>query len=641
MNQTSSSDDKSGKSIDKNIDKSGLMPLFDVSLLAEKAERALTSLKSVLSKPPTMMGLKQISGHISDLTEYRRELGILISMSSNKTEAQAASGKIYQRLNTIYFTPSTYKYFHHVWSTDPTIQKKPDQMHFMKQEMYALRHKGLHLSAELQKQIQEITSKINQLANAYEDALKSSWSITLDQKQIDKLKSIGFDELDDYRSDSGDIIIDQVNSIDFLTDCPDPDLRRLVHRNSSNHGHPENLKRIRELVKLRTQYARLVNHDNYAKLQMSTLMVHEPDQIRTFLRDLWHRIIDQARADVKLLSTTYDVGLPMRYSDYAYYKNRYIIDHHKVDLIDLADHLHLSSVLPVILKQYRKILGLKFKARQVDLWTKDLTEIHVRQDGEMLGRIICDWFPREGKAGGFSCYGVKTGDGDGLAVLHCNVPTDRQLSIYHVKSLFHEFGHAVHHLLGTSEFRTLSGFETTIDFVEMPSQIMEELVWKKDVLKEMTEGALSDQTIDNILSTRHQFVCVSTLMQICYSLTSLNIYDVPANATAGRDPYQSTTKYFNSMNVGLIIGDDEFNIESNFTHLMYYASTYYSYLWSRVYAYDIFDQLDSNGLKYRDKILKRGGSLSPMLYLVDFLGRTPSMEPFMKRMNSRSSPVDR
>lgn len=597
-----------------------------VDTLLEQGLAIAKDIDSVLHQAPSIKRILDISRMLSNINERLAELNILWKLdpdSKRQKLAKDARRKLSVTLNQIYYTQHTYQYYSQVMADTSQINT-PVRKHYMQQELLKMKHAGLHLSS---KQLEKVVKLENQIGQSIRDFTQlvdnDDWVMEFTTEEVGEM------DLDEFVED-GKVVVDAFNASVFVSECPIASLRQKVYAQSNGVGHPKNLDKLRQLIKLRTEMAQMVGHKNYAEMQMSTMMVTQPEQIRKFLRSLWDKLFDKAKNEVKLVQQEFDLDSPIRYCDFLYYKRLYQIKHYDLDINDIE--FKLPVALPVVLKQYSQLLGVTFKSKQVKLWVENLTEITVSLDKEVLGKIVCDWFPRKGKSDGFSCYGVRTGQNDGLAVLNCNFPKDLDLSFYHLKSLFHEFGHALHHLLGESEFHTLAGFETTIDFVEMPSQIMENWVWKPKILKRLTKGKLSDDQISNLLELRTLFSGTNTLIQICYALTSLNIYD------QARDPLRSTSIYFNSFDTGLMMDVDDFNIESNFIHLMHYGASYYSYLWSRVFAYDVYDQLPERGHEYRDQILKMGGSTSPMMYLVKFLGRPPSIDAFLKELVHRDIP---
>lgn len=270
-----------------------------------------------------------------------------------------------------------------------------------------------------------------------------------------------------------------------------------------------------------------------------------------------------------------------------------------------------------------------------------------------MGSIVLDLFPREGK---FPCACQTTiipsvYDKVGtripavvLVIANFSKPTADQPSLLthrEVKTFFHEFGHALHSIFGATNLFGQSGTQVKSDFIELPSQMLEQWLWDKQVLRDIsshykTNEKLPDALIDRMIAAKNVFIGTQIDRQINMAVYSLELYSAMGDVDSDQldkkiaglySPYETYIP--------------EAHQQASFGHLVddLYASKYYSYLWSEVFAADIFDTIKQHGLtnseigtKYRDTILAKGGSADPEELLVNFLGRKPTQDAFLRSL---------
>ena len=266
---------------------------------------------------------------------------------------------------------------------------------------------------------------------------------------------------------------------------------------------------------------------------------------------------------------------------------------------------------------------------------EDVTSYDVVRAGRRLGRIHLDLHPRKGKYGHAAQFSLTPGiRGQQLAegVLVCNF--SRTLMEHdHVVTLFHEFGHLVHHILaGDHEWARFSGVATEWDFVEAPSQMLEEWAWDADVLRSFATNAAGEpiprELVAKMRAAKEFGKGTYARTQMFYAALSYTLHqDVPEDITATLQELQAKYDVFG------YVPDTHFH--ASFGHLEGYGSGYYTYMWSLVIAKDLFSAFDRDDLfatdvahRYRDRILAAGGSRDAADLVADFLGRPYSFEAF-------------
>ena len=276
----------------------------------------------------------------------------------------------------------------------------------------------------------------------------------------------------------------------------------------------------------------------------------------------------------------------------------------------------------------------------------------VYKDGKLKGRFYLDLFPRDNKYKHAACFGIKKGkttvNGYQIptAALLCNFPepTAGKPSLMphsQVSTFFHEFGHVLHHMVTTADLMSQSGTSVSRDFVEAPSQIFENWIWNYDALKLFakhyeTREVLPEELFNKMLAAKNVGSGLAATRQVFLGMYDMTLYDK-------FDPFgnKTTTDVLREVHnaVRLIPFDEGTNFQAAFGHLRHYASSYYGYMWSKVYAQDMFSVFEENGIldketgiRYRDIILANGGSKDELELVMEFLGREPNNEAFLKEL---------
>jgi len=273
-------------------------------------------------------------------------------------------------------------------------------------------------------------------------------------------------------------------------------------------------------------------------------------------------------------------------------------------------------------------------------------------DGDrLIGRFYLDLFPRPNKYNHAACFGLRSGrlHGTGYqlpeAALVCNFPrpTAEKTSLLphgEVETLFHEFGHLLHHMLTNAPLATFAGTSVVRDFVEMPSQIMEHWAWEKEALQRFAVHYLSgdpipDDLVARMLAVKQLNSGIDVQQQLLYAAIDMTFHDGFESASA-----KDTTSLVQHLSerYTLFPLPEGTCLQASFGHLIGYAAGYYGYLWSRVFADDLYSVFKRDGIfsaetgrRFR-QVLAAGGGVDPMVLIEDFLGRAPNMDAFLAEL---------
>lgn len=431
---------------------------------------------------------------------------------------------------------------------------------------------------------------------------------------------------------------------------------------------------VLEAIKLRAQIAPLLGYKNHAAYVQENRMAKNPDNVVNFLSDLADRLLPLAKEDVatlrKLKEADYKArGLEFDGEFYAwdnsFYRNILLETEYQVDSMKISQYFPIQSTVDNILGLYESTLRLKFfKVADEDksVWHEDVQQFHVwdaNEAGEItdfLGWFYLDLHPRPGKYGHAANFNLTPGytDDSGKKVrpvtaLVCNFskPTATKPSLLkhdEVVTLFHEMGHGIHNLVSKTHYARFHGTSVERDFVEAPSQMLEFWPWNREQLKTLsshyeTQSDLPDDLITSLVKTKHVTDGMQYMRQNFLSTFDLSIHSCTEEEAKTMD----LEKHYNDLRTKYCFdsnGDFKSHQYGAFGHLLGgYDAGYYGYLWSEVFAADMYytkfkaNPLDSNaGFQYKTLVIGPGGSRDAMDSLKEFLGREPNNVAFLEEL---------
>jgi len=446
-----------------------------------------------------------------------------------------------------------------------------------------------------------------------------------------------------------------------------PETRRKVSNARNNLARETNVPVLTKLVALRGDIARRLGYASWADYQIETRMAKNGAAAVKFEEDLVTGLQPKFAAEMETLrqlkaTHTSRADVKLEPWDINYYTNRLLKNRYAVDTEALRVYFPYQPTLDGMFAIYQKIFGLRFT--QVEppyVWAPGV-QLYVVQDaatGTPMGAFYLDMFPREGKFNHFACFPQKTGRplADGrydlpVAALLCNFPApsaDRPslLKQNDVVTLFHEFGHVMHGMLSRSRFVAQGGFTVPQDFVEAPSQMLENWVWDKAVLDTFAADyrdpvkKIPAETIAAIVAARQATEGYATRRQLSLGLIDLALHAVPASEAAKMDVVAVTNAVLKRV---AIEPAPDTAFVAYFGHMAGYDAGYYGYQWAKVLAIDMASVFktapggfmdEKVGRRLRDEIYGVGHTRDVGESVEKFLGRPRSQEPYLEYVGIR------
>lgn len=459
----------------------------------------------------------------------------------------------------------------------------------------------------------------------------------------ERLAGLPQDWLDAHPADDDGLVTvttDYPDSVPARMFVHDGDVRRQVTVAFLERGWPQNEALLREMFALRHELATLVGYADWASYDAEVKMIEEGPAIPVFIDRIAAAAEEPMRRDLELLVERYRRDVPgagaIDTADSLYYEELVRQERHDVDAQQVRRYFDFGKVRAGLLEVTGRLFGLRYDpVPEAPVWHEDVAAYDVLRDGARIGRIYLDLHPREGKykhAAQFTLVDGLAGRQLPEGVLVCNFA--RGLMEHdHVVTLFHEFGHLVHHVLaGHGEWTRFSGVATEWDFVEAPSQLLEEWAWDPDVLRTFATDADGEPIpvglVERMRAADEFGKGYHARTQMFYAAMSYRLHtDRPDDLTAAMRELQERYLPF-----PYIEGTHMF---ASFGHLGGYSSAYYTYMWSLVIAKDLFSAFEPADLfatevagRYRDRVLAPGGARDAADLVADFLGRPYTFDSY-------------
>jgi len=529
---------------------------------------------------------------------------------------------------------------------------------------------GALLDEEGKTKLRQLTEEASMLSLQFsQNLLKENKAFTLhitDEAQLDGLPDTAREAAALAAKEAGKegwlFTLDMPSYSPFMTYSTQRELRKQMYmaRNTEcTHDNSENnIEICKRLINLRREIAQLLGYKTYADYVLKRRMASNVRNVYRLLDDLidaYKPTAMKEREELIKLFKKNNSQLKMMPWDSGFYSHKLQMKKYNLDAEMLRPYFELSKVINGVFGLANRLYGITFKEnKDIPVYHPDVKAYEVfDKDGSYLAVFYADFHPRKGKQGGAWMTEYQgqwiTKKGENIrphvsVVMNLTKPTDEKpalLTLGEVETFLHEFGHSLHGMFANTRFESLSGTNVWWDFVELPSQFMENFSIEKDFLRTFafhyqTGEPLPDDLIRRIVKSRNFMVATACLRQVSFGLLDMAYYTKKDAFTDDIIPFEK--KAWKKAILGEQLPDTCMTVQ--FSHIMAggYAAGYYSYKWAEVLDADAFSVFKRHGIfgqktaqRFRDNILSRGGTEHPMTLYKRFRGGEPTIDALLKR----------
>ena len=459
----------------------------------------------------------------------------------------------------------------------------------------------------------------------------------------------------------------------FMTYSTRRELRRRMYMEKNTvacHGNGEDNREIcKRLINLRREMAQLLGYKTYADYVLERRMAENKKNVYRLLDQLIDAYMPTAVKEVeaieKFARKTEGKDFKIEPWDFAFYSHKLKLKKYNIDAEMLRPYLQLDKVIDGVFGLANRLYGITFKEnKDIKVYHPDVKAYEVfDNDGKYLAVFYADFYPRQGKQGGawMTQYQGQFIDRKGVnvrphvsVVMNFTKPTDDKpalLTLGEVETFLHEFGHSLHGMFANTRFESMSGTNVRWDFVELPSQFMENYAVEKEFLRTFafhyeTGEPLPDELIDRIVKSRNYNAAYACMRQVSFGLLDMAYYTL-------KDPFDEDIMEFEkkAWKRAMVTKQTEGTCMTvQFSHIMAggYSAGYYSYKWAEVLDADAFSVFKRNGIfdretaqRFRDCILSKGGTEHPMTLYKRFRGGEPTIKALLKRNGIKGTQINK
>jgi len=536
---------------------------------------------------------------------------------------------------------------------DPALDS--DDKYFLADMIIDFKRNGVDKDEATRDAIKKLSAEIIALEQTFYSNIGSDKK-TIKIKDVNRLKGLPEDFIKGKKPDEeGNIILttDWPDYFPVMENAQDESLRAEMYKNVLNIAYPQNTEIFSKILKARKKFSELLGYKNFAEYTQQKLMIENPENADEFIKKVAGISTAYAKKDLEvfLAKKKSVVGETAEVEpwDRFFYQKLIKMEKYNYDPEQARKYFEMTKVIDGIFLVSGKIFGVTFeKVKRDDLWHESVQSYNMLADGKVIGMFELDLFPRPNKYKHFAMFTNELGVKD-LRIPRAAIignfpePVDGKAYISHedVQTLFHEFGHLLHSLFaGNQRYVRFSGTNCQRDFVEVPSQLMEEYVWDASILQLWATNDAGEpipaDLVDNMKKASEFAKGLHVSRQMYLAALSLGIYlQDPENFD--HHAYEKNLE----KELSPWKSHEDTHLIENFSHLVNYYSNYYTYMWSLAIVKDFAGHIRKTGLmdaavtkQYRDKVLNIGGAKPGHQMVKDFLGRELSFEEFEKWLNN-------
>ena len=578
--------------------------------------------------------------------------------------------KLSAHSDNINLNPELFKRVKAVYEQKDQLNLDAEQMRLLEETYKGFVRGGANVPVDKQARFKEINERLSVLTNKFgNNVLKATNEYKLVIDDATKLEGMPEDQIasaleagnaDEATKGKYVFTIHLPSMEPFLMNCRDRELRKelwTAYSTRCTSGETDNTAIINEICNLRLEKANILGYPSHAAYVLDDCMAKTPDAVNELLMQVWKPALAKAKqeaAEYQKMINKEGGGFKLEPWDWRYYCEQ--LRKEKYDLNDdiIRPYLSLDNVREGVFMVANKLYGITFKEnKELPVYHKDVVAYEVQENGNTIAILYMDFFPRESKRSGawMTNFREQYIDKDGKNVIpvvslvfnFTKQTADKPslLNFDETSTFFHEFGHGLHSILTKCHYKSLSGTNVSRDFVELPSQIMENWASEPEVLRMYAKHYKTGEVIPEELIKKLE-ACgtygqgfINTEL-IAASLLDMYFHTIPAQVEIKLPEFEDLSMAA----IGLIPEIISRYKSTYFQHIFSggYSAGYYSYTWAAVLDSDAFEAFKEHGLfdqatatAFRSNVLERGNTEDPMKLYVSFRGQEPSITPLLKK----------
>lgn len=523
---------------------------------------------------------------------------------------------------------------------------------------------GMELPEEQKSELKSLKKLLHKLEQDFSRNIQEySDELWVKQEELKGLDQSFIDGLQKNSQNLYRISLDYPEYLPVMEHAESETLREQLLRKKYNTAAKSNVELLQKMVDTRLRLAQLLGYESWNEFIIEKRMAKKPEKVFEFLKNLESHLKNKGDEEIKALTSlkqkhTGDSKAELKIWDYYFYSSMWKKENYSIDSQKLKEFFPLPQVLKGMFQVFNQIFGLEIQEERkgsFPSWHPDVELYKVSDDRKQdVGYFYLDLHPREGKYGHAAAFSLTHGkylpNGEyqrPVSCMVCNFPrgtSERPPLISHseVETLFHEFGHILHNLMTQAKFFNFSGTSVAWDFVEAPSQVLENWVWDFDSLQLISRHyANENQKIDLELVKRMNLAkkagsALFYLRQVSLATADMEIH----RGTSEIDPIKTANQILEKV---FLAPPENTNFAAGWGHMVGYASGYYGYAWADVMAADLYSLFKKHGSlnkewgrKLRKEIYEPGSSRDENESLERFLGRPLSSEAFFEELGASS-----
>ena len=605
----------------------------------------------------TLMGFDELNYDLSDLGA---KLGLIASTyadDASRNEANDQIEKLSSYGSDLYLNEPLYKALESFASSSEAKHLSATQSKFLKETLVAFEVNGMKLDADGRKKLKVINDKVIKFGNQFDKNLAESKDSI--EYSLADLKGVPPEIMAPWKRPNGKymLTVNGPNSDNISQYADLESTRRAMYMKRQNRAYPSNMVALDSLFYYRQKLADQLGYKTYATYALVTKMAGKPSTVWSFLDDLQAKLTPHVSPELdelkELKQAQYtDQPAIIQPWDLGYYGKKLLDTKYKLNTDEVKQYFEMNNTIQGMFTVYQKLFNIEIhETHGLPVWSDKVKSFEIYMDGKKMGSFFLDLYPRPNKYTHFETAPISTyriANGKEIlpvGTLICNFPegtaTEPSLLEHEdVITMFHEFGHLIHFILCHPVINSQYSFACKGDFVEAPSQFLENFCWNYDCLKLFAKNyktgkVLPESLFDKMKAAQLAGISIQYIRQVYYAKIDFT-YEDRYNEIIGKGIDQTEIDLWKMNEMPYPTGS---HFICEFGHLNGYGANYYGYLWSKVYAQDIFSVFEQHGVldqatgvRYRKDILQEGAQEDEMAMLRHFLGREPNSKAFLKSL---------